>query len=203
MAVLTQQWLLGRRFDLVDALAPCESPLEAALCVALLCAEDGAGPFLRLRHPGEVGALARGRAGEMFLQHEIVIAGRNIRLDVAILSTKRLAIEVDGFDFHDRTGDQATRDKSRDRALLAAGWTPLRFSGAEVNADPTGCAAEVMGLLGFRPGKPAPAPIVAAATPPDPGLAKIKEADASGDWDSVKALLQEKSAAARRKAGLQ
>lgn len=48
-----------------------------------------------------------------------------------------IAIELDGHDFHERTKEQATRDKRRDRALVAAGWSVLRFTGSEVIKSPS------------------------------------------------------------------
>lgn len=44
-------------------------------------------------------------------------------------------VEVDGFAFHERTKEQATWDKRRERALTAAGYTVLRFSGQEVSKN--------------------------------------------------------------------
>jgi hypothetical protein len=55
-----------------------------------------------------------------------------------------LAIEVDGHDFHEKTKEQAARDKARDRKLTAHGYHIIRFTGSEVYADPIACWAEVM-----------------------------------------------------------
>jgi Protein of unknown function (DUF559) len=41
-------------------------------------------------------------------------------------------VEIDGHDFHEKTREQAQRDKSRDRVLLRAGIRLLRFTGSEV-----------------------------------------------------------------------
>ena len=54
----------------------------------------------------------------------------------------RLAIEVDGFEHHERTQEQAERDRARDRALLAEGVETIRFMAKAVFADPGKCAAE-------------------------------------------------------------
>jgi hypothetical protein len=48
----------------------------------------------------------------------------------------RVAIELDGHDFHERTKEQASRDKARDRALVADGWRVMRFTGSDVHDDP-------------------------------------------------------------------
>jgi hypothetical protein len=57
-----------------------------------------------------------------------------------------LAIEIDGHEFHEKTKEQAARDKLRDRRLVRAGRRVVRFSGSEVFADPKGCWAEVFGI---------------------------------------------------------
>ena len=43
-----------------------------------------------------------------------------------------LVLEVDGHDYHERTKEQATHDKSRDRLMTAAGYTVFRFTGSEL-----------------------------------------------------------------------
>lgn len=61
--------------------------------------------------------------------------------------SNKLAIELDGHDFHERTKEQATRDKSRDRTLLKFGWSTMRFTGSEVFRDPLTCACEGADLV--------------------------------------------------------
>jgi very-short-patch-repair endonuclease len=84
---------------------------------------------------------------EVEAQHELEIEGRKCRIDFAIPSIK-IAIEVDGHDFHERTKEQAQRDKARDRALQILGWKPLRFTGSEVFRDAATCAGEVLRIMG-------------------------------------------------------
>lgn len=70
------------------------------------------------------------------------------RLDFGVdFAGHKIAIECDGHEFHERTKEQSTRDKSRDRALTAAGWRILRFTGAEIWKEPERCAAEVGSLF--------------------------------------------------------
>lgn len=59
----------------------------------------------------------------------------------------RILIECDGHEFHDRTKEQAQRDKSRDRALSARGWRVLRFTGSEIYRDAEKCAAEIAQIV--------------------------------------------------------
>jgi very-short-patch-repair endonuclease len=56
----------------------------------------------------------------------------------------RLAVECDGHDFHERTKEQAARDRERDRRLQAHGLQVMRFTGSEVYRDPIKCVVEIM-----------------------------------------------------------
>lgn len=53
-----------------------------------------------------------------------------------------VAVELDGHDFHERTKEQASRDKKRDRSLLSKGWTTIRFTGSDVVRDPDAVFAD-------------------------------------------------------------
>lgn len=60
------------------------------------------------------------------------------------------AIECDGHDFHERTADQATRDKSRDRKLQIMGLLAFRFTGREIWNDAWAAAGSVVQALQDR-----------------------------------------------------
>lgn len=55
-----------------------------------------------------------------------------------------IAVECDGFNFHERTPEQASKDRARDRTLQMAGIKIFRFTGSEINASPMSCALEVL-----------------------------------------------------------
>lgn len=55
----------------------------------------------------------------------------------------QLAVECDGHDFHERTKEQAARDRSRDRRLQSAGYEVYRFTGSEIYRSPLGCARQI------------------------------------------------------------
>lgn len=55
-----------------------------------------------------------------------------------------LVVECDGHAFHEKTKEQAARDKARDRFLAAAGYRVMRFTGSEIWADPIACAEQVL-----------------------------------------------------------
>jgi hypothetical protein len=54
-----------------------------------------------------------------------------------------VVVECDGFAFHDRTKEQAVRDKQRERAIVDLGYPVLRFAGSELYRDPLKCAREL------------------------------------------------------------
>jgi hypothetical protein len=55
----------------------------------------------------------------------------------------RVIVECDGHEYHDKTPEQARRDKGRDRFLQAQGYHVLRFTGSELVRSATRCAGEV------------------------------------------------------------
>ncbi|HDX0788037.1 TPA: DUF559 domain-containing protein [Stenotrophomonas maltophilia] len=57
-------------------------------------------------------------------------------------SVKRLVVEIDGHDFHDRTKEQASKDRSRDRWMTERGYVVIRFTGSDVWNDPFSCAEQ-------------------------------------------------------------
>ena len=136
---------MGNTSEMLDL---CESPIERDLLVQILKESDERG---------------------CDVTPQLEVAG--YRIDIAIVHGGiRLAVEADGFDFHERTPQQAEHDRSRDRVLVRAGWTVLRFTGSEVRRDAAQCAAEVWRTLsacagdrvvdaGKRTGKTGPVPL--------------------------------------------
>jgi len=84
-------------------------------------------------------------------QWEVRVGGRKFRIDFAYPSVK-LAIELDGYDKR-RSMESLEYDALRGRMLLRDGWTVPHFTWTQVNLDPDGVAAEILGLLrdaGYR-----------------------------------------------------
>jgi very-short-patch-repair endonuclease len=67
-------------------------------------------------------------------QLPVVAGGQRFYLDVAFPS-QRLAIEVDGYEYH-RATDRFQADRTRQNALIAAGWRVLRFTWADLKDRP-------------------------------------------------------------------
>lgn len=55
----------------------------------------------------------------------------------------KLVVEVDGHEFHDRTKQQASSDRTRDRQLTLDGYRVVRFTGSDVYNDPEQCAEDI------------------------------------------------------------
>lgn len=58
-----------------------------------------------------------------------------------------VAVECDGFDFHDRTPEQAGRDKARDRYLNQHVKAVARITGREIYRDVDQCLADALRIL--------------------------------------------------------
>lgn len=59
-------------------------------------------------------------------------------------------VECDGHDYHDRTKEQAQRDKERDRFLQGEGFAVLRFTGSELWRDAMKCAKQAERFIQLR-----------------------------------------------------
>lgn len=85
-------------------------------------------------------------------QNEHVINDKKYRTDLEIHvevdgGDRVYIIECDGHDFHEKTKEQAQRDKSRDRAFISSGSTVIRFTGSEINRDVDACVEEVFKII--------------------------------------------------------
>jgi very-short-patch-repair endonuclease len=61
---------------------------------------------------------------------------------------KAVFVECDGHEFHERTKEQAEHDRSKDRAIQAAGMPILRFTGREIWRDSMAVTIEIMKFVG-------------------------------------------------------
>jgi hypothetical protein len=61
-----------------------------------------------------------------------------------VLTWRHLVVECDGHAFHERTKEQAARDRSRDRAFQEGGAQVFRFTGSEIFNDPVKCADAIL-----------------------------------------------------------
>lgn len=123
--------------------AICGSPIEE-LFLAYLPEVDQKGFAWADRDQGTGASAVWGRDWlSLYQQRETL----GYRLDFTIEGAAvKLAIELDGHAFHERTQLQSARDKSRDRALTAAGWRVIRFTGSEIWNDPRRSTLEAFSI---------------------------------------------------------
>lgn len=57
------------------------------------------------------------------------------------------AIEIDGYEWHEKTKEQAINDRKKDRAYIKAGYIPVRFLGSEIYHDAKKCVEDFIELL--------------------------------------------------------
>lgn len=60
------------------------------------------------------------------------------------INEPKVALELDGHDFHERTKEQVAYRNERDRDAQSDGWTILHFSGSELYRDPLKCAQSTL-----------------------------------------------------------
>lgn len=147
-----------------DQTSGCESPIEALLedAFRLMPIPRGCRPrpdcsiaHVALMFPNT--AWPNWQDEPKFADEKYVIILEQVeigefRVDFLIVAklagiVRRIVIECDGHDFHERTKEQAERDRSRDRWFVSNGMTVLRFTGREIWRDPIACTKEISALL--------------------------------------------------------
>jgi very-short-patch-repair endonuclease len=120
-------------FEIYDR---CQSPLEHAFLIGAACSTD--------YKYGKYGFLS----WNQLLTPDIFDAQyvfRNYRLDFAIQHKEKgikIAVELDGHTYHERTVEQAVNDRSRDRELALHGWKVIRFHRKELETNLRKCVAD-------------------------------------------------------------
>lgn len=67
--------------------------------------------------------------------------------EVRTARTVAMVIECDGREHHDKTREQAERDRARDRSLQALGYLVFRYPGSVIVRDPYAVARDALGAL--------------------------------------------------------
>ncbi len=150
MMLARGEWEAQEAFQLLSA--KCESPIEtiflAALLPAVMINETPFGvsywPVAHEIHPQH--AIGPYRADFAVLYNRNKTAWMRECLE-HMPGTVRIVVECDGHDWHERTKEQAARDKARDRFLTSAGWRVLRFTGSEIHNDAIDCAEQVVSAI--------------------------------------------------------
>lgn len=139
---------LERRMDYVRSefihrlyvnISHTESPLEAAFVACMMALPQFEWSAIEWRTQAPVEVEGRGyRLDFVFEPSEY-----GIFKDIAGPQAPKIAVELDGHEFHERTKEQVTYRNRRDRDLQSDGWTVLHISGSEFNAAPEKVTEEV------------------------------------------------------------
>lgn len=139
-----------------------ESPIEQ-LFAAALWSRGWGGPVFQMKNGAALSEIVErsrrwGEAmGCVCIQYACQVQLTSYRVDFLVASyvgegrpPVLVAVECDGHEFHEKTREQAARDKRKDRDLARMGVTTMRFAGSEIWGDAGRCAVEVLGLVFAR-----------------------------------------------------
>lgn len=140
----TYSWLDPRKYA-VRRFLGMESPIEVTFFYAFQLAARLGGEVLSYGNEGSNATID--------IRTQAVI--ENFRVDFLIESLTvpangrkvRLVVECDGHDFHERTKEQAARDRGRDRRLQELDYGIFRFTGSEIHNAPFACATKVIAWI--------------------------------------------------------
>jgi hypothetical protein len=165
VAVVAQK-AYGLWLDLIYVFRDCESPIERLFLSALITLESNYACSMIIHGKSSTLDLLSGMEMDLHIYPQHVIG--DFRTDFLLefehttyISNKRptgvtddpvkrkcsLIVECDGHDFHERTKEQASRDKERDRVLQSCGYRVFRFTGSDIHRDSIKCAKECVDYL--------------------------------------------------------
>lgn len=119
-------------FDLVACMQNCESPIEQIMALRLHNYKNSWQAY-KLNYQDNIDVV------DIQNQYIVKVGSISYRIDFAIPVWDMhlhkgafFAIECDGHDFHEKTKEQAQRDKKRDRDITTSGMIIMRFTGSEI-----------------------------------------------------------------------
>jgi very-short-patch-repair endonuclease len=138
---------------------PCRSVPERALLDALIETQGLSPQIYGTAHGAGINDEDYWYIAGVSNRESVVVRGLKYELDITIKVLARMGpgfvdsmdivkvdVEVDGHEWHERTKEQAARDRGRDRALALDGWIVVRFTGAEVHCNAAACAKEAFAV---------------------------------------------------------
>lgn len=118
--------------DLLYSIQDCESPIEQIMALRLH-------EFLKSRKAYKMEFIDSLDIIDIQKQSIITVDGANYRVDflisvydLVLAEGMTFVIECDGHDFHEKTKEQAKKDKQRDRDLITNGYIVMRYTGSEI-----------------------------------------------------------------------
>lgn len=149
-------------WSIAELLAICESQIESAIGLAMMT-RRGYSPATEIffKFNDQNNPLYEQKTPERLIiypQRKILKYRVDFQITAFIenyatreLEKRSAIIECDGHDFHEKTKDQAKRDKKRDRQLQSEGHKVFRFTGSEIWTDVFACVEEVFNDLTRHP----------------------------------------------------
>jgi len=131
----------------------CESPIEVALGASFLVSDR-----LYYLRPNMGVTLAWASDEKSYREDAVLLIPqfpwKGYRIDFALRLPRYrfgyMFIECDGHDFHERTKEQAARDRAKDRLIQQAGYPILRFTGSEIHRNAGNCADQIFDFVNER-----------------------------------------------------
>jgi len=119
----------------------CDSPIERLMLAALIECR-----FNTVKSRAGIGVTT------LFQQARVATDDGTYKIDFALVRplpsrSIRLAVELDGYEFHHATRQLVDRDNRRTRALAKRGWTVVRYSGSEITKDAGRCALDAAAIV--------------------------------------------------------
>jgi very-short-patch-repair endonuclease len=157
--LLTQQAIDYVAAEIADqrTSAPGDSEIEKLLYLALstsisLGLSEMNGLFVPQDENHEARLLEQLNFSSLIIRPQAVIGRRRVDFlihgpdfsDNAKGKWRRLIVECDGHEFHERTKEQAAKDRAKDRLAVMSGMDCFRFTGSEIWRDPMGCAEQIL-----------------------------------------------------------
>lgn len=125
-----------------------ESPIEALFLAAVFASNVDWGDNPTHIYTGEYKAdESRFEGDHLWPQVKIGQYRVDFLLEHVGRTSRRVIVECDGHEFHDKDKVRAAADKARDRFLVSLGYQVLRFTGSEICQDPFRCWAETRNVL--------------------------------------------------------
>lgn len=143
---ITQEAIIAEeekiRRDIANLIAPCASPIERVFIAAFYAAYRTSSVFFY----GAAKAFSPPPFDGVHVYPQVSIDGYRVDFLIADQSksghVRYTVVECDGHDFHERTKQQASHDKARDRHFQRKGWKVVRFTGSDIWRDPGGAASD-------------------------------------------------------------
>lgn len=148
---VTPKTVLNKLHDILFAWSEnnADSPIEQRLLAEILFLSDGYNIIEWDNFPGRTPYEAFKTYA--WGQHKVGKYRADFMFSVNCNGTSKLiAVECDGHDFHEKTKEQAKHDKARDRYFAKEDILVLRFTGSEIYNDAEKCGEEISNIISLE-----------------------------------------------------